>query len=93
VTNVNTGTTPLMSMMVKIIVEPASDSYALYRPASMGMRTAEGKAMASTARSFVGFSVGGFELGLIPDGEPGAAGVQAYWGVPDAAAASPPSPT
>ena len=35
---------------------------------------------------YVGFSVGGFELGLIPDGEPGAAGVQAYWGVPDAAA-------
>ena len=35
---------------------------------------------------YVGFSVGGFELGLIPDGEPGAAGVQVYWGVPDAAA-------
>jgi predicted enzyme related to lactoylglutathione lyase len=35
---------------------------------------------------YVGFSVGGFELGLIPDGEPGAAGVQALWGVPDAAA-------
>lgn len=35
---------------------------------------------------YVGFSVGGFELGLIPDGEPGTAGVQAYWGVADAAA-------
>lgn len=35
---------------------------------------------------YVGFSVGGFELGLIPDGEPGAQGVQAYWGVPDAVA-------
>jgi predicted enzyme related to lactoylglutathione lyase len=35
---------------------------------------------------YVGFSVGGFEPGLIPDGEPGAAGVQAFWGVPDAAA-------
>jgi predicted enzyme related to lactoylglutathione lyase len=34
---------------------------------------------------YVGFSVGGFELGLIPDGEPGLAGVQIYWGVPDAA--------
>lgn len=34
---------------------------------------------------YVGFSVGGFELGLIPDGEPGGAGVQAYWGVSDAA--------
>ena len=35
---------------------------------------------------YVGFSVGGFELGLIPDGIPGEAGVQVYWGVPDAAA-------
>ena len=28
---------------------------------------------------YVGFSVGGFELGLIPDGESGIAGVQVYW--------------
>jgi predicted enzyme related to lactoylglutathione lyase len=35
---------------------------------------------------YVGFSVGGFELGLIPDGEPGTAGVQVFWGVADAAA-------
>lgn len=35
---------------------------------------------------YVGFSVGGFELGLIPDGEPGSSGVQVYWGVLDAAA-------
>jgi predicted enzyme related to lactoylglutathione lyase len=35
---------------------------------------------------YVGFSVGGFELGLVPDGEPGQSGVQVYWGVPDAAA-------
>src|SRR5438876_10667255 len=35
---------------------------------------------------YVGFSVGGFELGLVPDGEPGISGVQAYWGVPDAQA-------
>jgi predicted enzyme related to lactoylglutathione lyase len=35
---------------------------------------------------YVGFSIGGFELGLIPDGEPGASGVQVYWGVSDAAA-------
>ena len=33
---------------------------------------------------YVGYSVGGFELGLIPDGEPGAQGALAYWGVPDA---------
>ncbi len=36
---------------------------------------------------YVGFSVGGFELGPIPDGEPGSAGPQALWGVADAAAA------
>ena len=35
---------------------------------------------------YVGFSVGGFELGLIPDGVPGVDGVQALWGVADAAA-------
>lgn len=35
---------------------------------------------------YVGFSIGGFELGLIPDGTPGDAGVVAYWGVPDAKA-------
>lgn len=34
---------------------------------------------------YVGFSVGGFELGLIPGGEPGLSGVQVYWGVVDAA--------
>lgn len=35
---------------------------------------------------YVGFSVGGFELGLIPDGTPGSDGAQAYWGVADAVA-------
>jgi len=36
---------------------------------------------------YVGFAVGGFELGLIPDGAPGPGGAIAYWGVADAAAA------
>ena len=39
---------------------------------------------------YVGFEVGGYELGLNPDTqnhEPGTAGVIAYWGVEDAAAA------
>ena len=35
---------------------------------------------------YVGFAPGGFELGLVPDGEPGASGVQVYWGTTDAAA-------
>lgn len=34
---------------------------------------------------YVGFSVGGFELGLIPDAQPGSTGVRVYWGVDDAA--------
>ncbi|HEX8323388.1 MAG TPA: VOC family protein [Tepidisphaeraceae bacterium] len=35
---------------------------------------------------YVGFNVGGFELGLVPDGggTPGRDGVRAYWGVADA---------
>ena len=33
---------------------------------------------------YVGFSVGGFELGLVPDGDPGSSGVQVYWGVENA---------
>ena len=33
---------------------------------------------------YVGFAVGGFELGLVPDGEPGVAGPQPLWGVADA---------
>jgi predicted enzyme related to lactoylglutathione lyase len=36
---------------------------------------------------YVGYAVGGFELGLVPDGEPGSNGSRVYWGVPDAAAA------
>lgn len=36
---------------------------------------------------YVGFSVGGFELGLIPDGEPGTAGSQPLWGVANAESA------
>lgn len=35
---------------------------------------------------YVGFEVGGFELGLLPDADP-ADGVLTYWGVPDAEAA------
>jgi predicted enzyme related to lactoylglutathione lyase len=39
---------------------------------------------------YVGFNVGGYELGLDPDpqaGAPGAGGTGAYWGVEDAGAA------
>lgn len=33
---------------------------------------------------YVGYNVGGFELGLIPDGEPGTSGAQPLWGVDNA---------
>jgi predicted enzyme related to lactoylglutathione lyase len=33
---------------------------------------------------YVGFAVGGFELGLIPDGDTGIAGAQPLWGVANA---------
>ncbi len=36
---------------------------------------------------YVGYSVGGFELGLIPDGTSGPGGTVAYWGVSNADAA------
>jgi len=36
---------------------------------------------------YVGYSVGGFELGLVPDGTSGPGGTVAYWGVSDAASA------
>jgi predicted enzyme related to lactoylglutathione lyase len=36
---------------------------------------------------YVGFSVGGFELGLVPDTESGPGGSVAYWGVDNAAEA------
>jgi predicted enzyme related to lactoylglutathione lyase len=32
---------------------------------------------------YVGFAVGGFELGLVPDGQPGTAGSRVFWGVDD----------
>ncbi len=32
---------------------------------------------------YVGFTVGGFELGLVPDGTPGTHGCTALWGVSD----------
>lgn len=35
---------------------------------------------------YVGFQVGGFELGLVPDGPAGAGGSVPYWGVDDIAA-------
>lgn len=43
-----------------------------------------GKAAYFDQPYYVGFNVGGFELGLIPDGKPGTTGPQALWGVASA---------
>ena len=32
---------------------------------------------------YVGYEIGGFELGLVPDGTPGTSGATVYWGVDD----------
>jgi predicted enzyme related to lactoylglutathione lyase len=32
---------------------------------------------------YVGYSIGGFELGLVPDAKPSADGAKAFWGVAD----------
>jgi len=32
---------------------------------------------------YAGYAIGGFELGLVPDGVPGTAGSRVYWGVDD----------
>jgi len=32
---------------------------------------------------YVGYEIGGFELGLVPDGTPGISGATVYWGVDD----------
>ncbi|SFB92497.1 VOC family protein [Massilia yuzhufengensis] len=45
---------------------------------------AVGKAPYFNEAFYVGFEVGGFELGLIPDGQPGSSGATAYWGTADA---------
>jgi len=34
---------------------------------------------------YVGYAVGGFELGLIPDAQPGGGGAMVYWGVDEIA--------
>ena len=46
-----------------------------------------GKAPYFDEAFYVGFEVGGFELGLVPDATPGTAGPQPLWGVADANAA------
>jgi predicted enzyme related to lactoylglutathione lyase len=42
-----------------------------------------GKAPYFDQTFYVGFEIGGFELGLLPEGQPGTTGSVAYWGVDD----------
>lgn len=64
---------------LRTVIYPASDLAA----AKAWYAEVLGKAPYFDEPFYVGFAVGGFELGLIPDGTPGAAGAVAYWGVAD----------
>jgi predicted enzyme related to lactoylglutathione lyase len=69
---------------LRTVVYPAPDLAA----AKAWYATVAGKPPYFDESFYVGFEVGGFELGLVPDGTPGAGGPVPYWGVPDAAAAA-----
>jgi predicted enzyme related to lactoylglutathione lyase len=65
---------------LRTVIYPAPDLQA----AKQWYSRALGRAPYFDQPFYVGFSVGGFELGLVPDGEPGTTGPQALWGVDDA---------
>lgn len=74
-------TTPLLGL--RTVAYPASD---LAR-AKAWYTQVLGQAPYFDQPFYVGFEVGGFELGLLPDAVPGVTGTQALWGVADAHAA------
>jgi catechol 2,3-dioxygenase-like lactoylglutathione lyase family enzyme len=73
-------TTPLQGL--RTVIYPAPDLDA----AKAWWTTLLGAAPYFDQPFYVGFNVGGYELGLLPDADP-ADGALVYWGVPDAAAA------
>jgi predicted enzyme related to lactoylglutathione lyase len=82
-------------MMVHDIVSPKPETTMIkglrtvkYPVADLGRAKAWFSEVFGTAPYFdqpfyVGFAIGGFELGLVPDGTPGTAGSVVYWGVDD----------
>ncbi len=71
-----------MLLGLRTVIYPAPDLNA----AKAWYAQALGRAPYFDEPFYVGFSVGGFELGLVPDAVPGTAGAQALWGVQDIAA-------
>jgi predicted enzyme related to lactoylglutathione lyase len=65
---------------LRTVVYPVTDLAA----ASAWYEQVVGKPPYFSQAYYVGFELGGFELGLIPDGQPGSAGATAYWGTADA---------
>lgn len=66
-----------MLLGLRTVIYPAPDLDAAKRWYSQVL----GQAPYFDEAFYVGFAVGGFELGLLPDGQPGAVGPQALWGV------------
>jgi predicted enzyme related to lactoylglutathione lyase len=73
----------LMILGLRTVIYPAPDLAAAKRWYSQVLATAP----YFDEPFYVGFTVGGFELGLVPDAEPGIGGPQALWGVSDIEAA------
>ncbi|UVW30157.1 VOC family protein [Massilia sp. H6] len=65
---------------MRTVVYPVTDLHA----ATAWYQQVVGQAPYFNEAFYVGFEVGGFELGLVPDGEPGTSGATAYWGTQDA---------
>jgi catechol 2,3-dioxygenase-like lactoylglutathione lyase family enzyme len=72
--------TPLLGLRTAIYVSPDLDAAKAWFTELLGFGPYFDEPF------FVGFNVGGYELGLLPDGDP-ADGVLTYWGVPDVEAA------
>ena len=66
-----------MFLGLRTVIYPAPDLAA----ARDWYANALGQAPYFDEPSYAGFSVGGFELGLVPDGTPGVDGPQPLWGV------------
>ena len=68
------------------VCAPSSTPAPTWTPPKPGGPTSWASSRTSTSRSTSGFEVAGYELGLLPDGDP-ADGALVYWAVDDVAAA------
>jgi len=73
-------TTPLLGLRTVIYPSPDLDAAKAWWATLLGIEPYFDEPF------YVGFEVGGYELGLLPDADPGD-GALTYWGVPDVAVA------